>query len=111
MSRTSSPKRQRIDTDEVLPTQSASQVGSISIVDLSDRTTFTVPQGSRRSLSPMRYFTKLRTTSYLLIRFRVVGHVCGYTSVGRNPYVGGSRDLALSLIRRSVRELVLFLHF
>ena len=49
MPRNSSPKRQRIDTDDVLPTQSASQVGSISVVDLSDRTTLTAPQGLKRS--------------------------------------------------------------
>ncbi|PVH99590.1 hypothetical protein DM02DRAFT_614901 [Periconia macrospinosa] len=63
MSRTSSPKRQRVDTDDVLPTQSASQVGSISIVDLSDRTTFNAPQGSKRSSSPTRHLTELRTAT------------------------------------------------
>ena len=63
MSRTSSPKRQRVDTDDVLPTQSASQVGSISIVDLSDRITFNAPQGSKRSSSPTRHLTDLRTAT------------------------------------------------
>lgn len=62
-SRTSSPKRQRVDTDNVLPTQSASQVGSISIVDLSERTTFNAPQGSKRSSSPPRHLTELRTAT------------------------------------------------
>ncbi|CBY01212.1 predicted protein [Plenodomus lingam JN3] len=59
----SSPKRQRIDTDGLLPTQSASQAGSISIVDLSDCTTLTAPQGSKRSSSPTRNLTELRTAT------------------------------------------------
>ncbi|CAN9196174.1 unnamed protein product [Alternaria alternata] len=63
MPRNSSPKRQRIDTDDVLPTQSASQVGSISVVDLSDRTTLTAPQGLKRSSSPTRNLTELRTAT------------------------------------------------
>ncbi|RMZ69753.1 ribonuclease h [Pyrenophora seminiperda CCB06] len=63
MSRNSSPKRQRVDADHVLPTQSASQVGSVSIVDLSDRTTFTAPQGFKRSLRPTRQLTELRTAT------------------------------------------------
>ncbi|CAN9238933.1 unnamed protein product [Alternaria alternata] len=61
--RNSSPKRQRIDTDDVLPTQSASQVGSISVVDLPDRTTLTAPQGLKRSSSPTRNLTELRTAT------------------------------------------------
>ncbi|CAI9635604.1 unnamed protein product [Alternaria burnsii] len=63
MPRNSSPKRQRIDTDDVLPTQSASQVGSISVVDLSDRTSLTAPQGLKRSSSPTRNLTELRTAT------------------------------------------------
>ncbi|KAF1995237.1 hypothetical protein P154DRAFT_500620 [Amniculicola lignicola CBS 123094] len=63
MSRNSSPKRQRVDADDVLPTQSASQVGSISVVDLSDRTTLTTPQGPKRSSSPTRNLTELRTAT------------------------------------------------
>jgi hypothetical protein len=63
MSRTSSPKRQRVDADDVLPTQSASQVGSISVVDLSDRTTFNAPRRSKRSSSPTRHLTELRTAT------------------------------------------------
>jgi len=63
ISRNSSPKRQRVEADDVLPTQSASQVGSISIVNLSDRTTLTAPQGSKRTSSPTRYLTELRTVT------------------------------------------------
>ncbi|KAF2463674.1 uncharacterized protein BDR25DRAFT_297831 [Lindgomyces ingoldianus] len=63
MSRNLSPKRQRVDIDDVLPAQSASQVGSISVVDLSDRTTLTAPQGSKRSSSPTRHLTELRTAT------------------------------------------------
>ena len=63
MPRTSSLKRQRVDIDDILPTQSVSQVGSISVVDLSDRTNLTAPQGSKRSSSPIRNLTELRTAT------------------------------------------------
>ena len=63
MPRNFSPKRQRVETDDVLPTQSASQVGSISVVDLSDRTTLTAQYGSKRSSSPTRNLTELRTAT------------------------------------------------
>lgn len=63
MPRNTSPKRQRIDPDDVLPTQSASQVGTISVVDLPSRTIFTPPPGTKRSLSPTRALTELRTAT------------------------------------------------
>lgn len=62
MSRTSSPKRQRVD-DDVLPAQSASQIGSISVVDLSDRTSLSAQRGQKRSASPARQLTELRNAT------------------------------------------------
>lgn len=59
----SSCKRQRVDVDDVLPAQSASQVGSISVTDLSDRTTLTAPQRPKRSSSPTLHLTELRTAT------------------------------------------------
>ncbi|KAF5843981.1 hypothetical protein GGP41_003160 [Bipolaris sorokiniana] len=112
MPRNSSPKRQRIDTDDVLPTQSASQVGSISVVDLSDRTTLTAPQGLKRSSSPTRNLTELRTAtpSISLSPFNQVkqqppANISAHISSLRNR-LGRREGLEISYIPAGLRNAI-----
>ncbi|KAH8726136.1 hypothetical protein GQ44DRAFT_200383 [Phaeosphaeriaceae sp. PMI808] len=56
--RSSSPSKRRRREDDSLPGQSASRTGSIVV---SERTVLTAPNSAKRTFSPSRHLTELRT--------------------------------------------------
>ncbi|KAL5114018.1 hypothetical protein ACEQ8H_008123 [Pleosporales sp. CAS-2024a] len=114
MQRNLSPKRKRINTDDVLPTQSASQVGSTSVLHLSDRTTLTATQGSMRSssASPTRKVMDLRnaTPSISLSRFNEVKQPPPANVSARinslRSHLGRREGLETSYIPAGLREAI-----